>query len=159
MKRMISFKNLQDILQITLKWETKLRDFYDVAELAMRNDDSKRVVALLKDRLSAKMDVLQNIDMKKFGTTEWIRYLPDYKDEDLIPVGAIRRESSPDELFTHLLGYEEKLRIVYSRIGETLINQRQKELFESLAQFKGEQIEEIKRLMAHYRENKGDFGS
>ena len=156
---MISFRNLQDILQITMRWEKKLKDFYDVAELAMRSDESKRVVALLKDRLSAKMDVLQNIDMKKFGTTEWIRYAPDYKDEDLIPIGAIQRESSPQELFTHLLGYEEKLQNVYTRIAETLITQRQKELFESLAQFKGEQIEEITRLMANYRENTGESGS
>ena len=53
---------------------------------------------------------------KKFGMTEWIRYAPDYKEEDLIPIGAIQRESSPLELFTHLLSYEEKLRNVYTEL-------------------------------------------
>ena len=150
---MISFKSLDDILRITLQWEQRLGDFYDVAEIAMQNEESKRVVALLRNKLTEKLRVLESIDLNKFGKTEWIRYAPDYKEDELFSTGKIQRQSSPQEIFTHLANYEEKLKNVYARIAESLIAQTQKELFESLAQFKGEQIEEINRLMVKYKKD------
>jgi hypothetical protein len=46
------------------------------------------------------------------------------------------------------LDYESKLKAIYSSIAKNLISRSQKELFESLSQFKEEQIEEIRHLAA-----------
>ena len=144
---MIAFQDLKDILKKTLSWERKLKDFYEVAQVALSRDESKKVVGLLMGKLQEKLDILERIDLDSFGQTAWIRYAPDFKDEDLIPVGKIQRGSSPEEIFEHLLDYEMKLKSIYSHIAGNLVTRNQKELFESLALFKEEQIEEIDGLM------------
>lgn len=150
MRGMIAFKDLADIHKITLQWESKLKDFYDVAEFALKSHESKRLVAVLRDRLVEKLEVLRNVDLKSFGRTEWVRYAAGYRDEELIPVGKIHREAAPAAIFAHLLDYEEKLRGTYASIASNLVSRTQKELFESLARFKAEQIEEIRRLRDVY---------
>lgn len=131
-------------------WERKLKDFYDVAEVALQKDSSKETVKLLKGKLLQKLQILEGIKIERFGKTEWIRYVSDLKDEDIIPKGRIRRDSSPVEIFTHLLDYHVRLKRVYGAISDSLITRNQKELFESLALFKEEQIQEIKRLKDNY---------
>ncbi len=149
---MIAFKDLKDILKITLKWERKLKDFYDVAEIALSNEESRHAVALLRSKLLEKLEILEGIDLNNYGKTEWVRYAPDYKSDELIPVGIIQRNSTPEEIFSHLLGYDQKLKGIYASISANLISRTQKELFESLADFKNEQIEEITGIMENFRE-------
>jgi hypothetical protein len=143
---MIAFKDLGEVLKITLTWENKLKDFYDVAEYALKSGESKRTVRMLREKLIEKLEILKGIEVERFGKTEWVRYAPSYQDDELIPVGKIRREAVPADIFEHLLDYEEKLKNIYSRIADNLISRTQKELFESLARFKEEQIEEIRHL-------------
>ena len=45
------------------------------------------------------------------------------------------------------MDYEQKLKDTYSSIAANLVSRTQKELFESLAQFKQEQSEEVRQLM------------
>ncbi len=148
---MIAFKNLKDILRITLDWERSLKDFYDVAEFALRNEDAKKAVRMLREELLEKLEILKGIKVESFGKSAWIRFALDYKIEDLIPKDKIRRGAEAREIFTHLVSYEEKLANIYSRIAETLVPQGQKELFESLARFKEEQIAEVRRLQENYK--------
>ncbi len=145
---MIAFKDLSEILKITVRWENKLKDFYDVAEYALKNEKSKKTVQTLRERLVNKLEILKGVNPSKYGKTEWVRYAPSYKDDDLIPVGKIRRDAEPAVIFEHLLDYEGKLKSIYSSIANNLISRDQKELFESLVLFKEEQIEEIR----HFRE-------
>jgi hypothetical protein len=145
---MIAFKNLSEILKTTLAWENKLKDFYDVAEYALHHERSKKTVQTLRERLADKLEILKGVDPSSYGKTEWIRYAPSYRDAELIPVGKIRRDSEPGEIFEHLLDYESKLKNIYSSIANNLISRSQKELFESLVLFKEEQIEEISHLAA-----------
>jgi hypothetical protein len=147
---MIAFKDLSEILKITIGWENKLKDFYDVAEFAMKNEESKKVIRLLREQLVEKLEILSGINVAGFGKTEWVRYASDYRDEDLIPVGTIGRQSTPREIYAHLLDYEAKLKGIYAGIAANLISRSQKELFESLAQFKEEQSDEVRRLMESY---------
>jgi NADH:ubiquinone oxidoreductase subunit C len=147
---MIAFKDLKEILEITVRWENKLKDFYDVAEFAMKSEESKKAIRLLRERLVEKLQILSGVDVGGFGETEWVRYAPAYRDEDLIPVGTIHRHATPQEIFTHLLDYEEKLKATYASIATNLISRSQKELFESLVQFKEEQGEEVRRLMESF---------
>ena len=144
---MIAFKELSEILEITIRWENKLKDFYDVAEFAMKSEESKRVIRLLRERLADKLEILSGIKVGDFGKTEWVRYAPAYRDDELIPVGKINRQATPGEIFAHLLDYEQKLKGTYASIAANLISRSQKELFESLARFKEEQSEEVRRLM------------
>ncbi len=148
---MIAFKDLGEVLKITLTWENKLKDFYDVAEYALKSEESKRTVRMLREKLIEKLEILKGIEVESFGKTEWVRYAPSYKDHDLIPVGKIRRDATPADIFEHLLDYEEKLKNIYSRIADNLISRTHKELFESLARFKEEQLEEIRHLSREFR--------
>ena len=102
----------------------------------------------LRERHLNKLEILRGVDPSSHGKTEWVRYAPSYKEADLIPVGKIRRESEPEEIFEHLLDYESKLKSIYSSIANNLISRSQKELFDSLVLFKEEQIEEIRHLAA-----------
>ncbi len=147
---MIAFKNLKDILNITIKWEQKLKDFYDVAEFALRNKESKKAVGLLKENLLRRLDVLKNINLDDFGKTGWIRYASDYREDELIPIHKISRDSNPKEIFLQILDYETKLKSFYSTIYSKLVAAKQKELFESLVNFKDEQIHEINNFMDTY---------
>jgi len=146
---MIAFKDIREVLRITLEWENSLKDFYDVAEFALKSEAAKKAVRLLREKLMEKLAILEGV--KFAGKTEWIRFALDYKLEDLIPKGKIHRTASAREIFEHLVDYEEKLANVYSRIAETLISRDQKELFASLARFKEEQVAEVKRLAESYR--------
>ena len=145
---MIAFKSLSEILQTMIRWEDKLKDFYDVAEYALRNEKSRNTVRALRERHQNKLEILRDVDPSSHGKTEWVRYAPSYRDEDLIPVGKIHRDAQPEEIFEHLLDYEGKLKNIYSSVAANLISRSQKELFESLVLFKEEQIEEIRQLAA-----------
>ena len=144
---MISFQSLDEVLKTTLRWEQRLKDFYDVAEIALQNDESKHVIALLRSKVEEKLEVLKKVRPEHYGQTAWIRYLADYDEDDLIGKGDINRTSGPVELFTHLATYEGKLKSFYAEVADKLTNQGQKELFESLSRFKSEQVDELHRLM------------
>jgi hypothetical protein len=143
---MIAFKSLSEILKTMLGWENKLKDFYDVAEYALQNEKSKKAVQTLRERHENKLEILQRVDPASHGKTEWVRYAPSYKEDELIPIGKIHRDAEPEEIFEHLLDYEEKLKNVYASIATSLITRSQKELFESLVLFKEEQIQEIRHM-------------
>ena len=146
---MIAFKNLKEILSITLQWERGLKDFYDVAEFALKSEASKKAVRLLRERLEEKLAVLRGVKAEDFGKAEWIRFTLDYKPEELAP--QISRSASAGEIFRHLQDFQQKLAGVYARIADTVVSRGQKELFESLARFKSEQASEVRRLQENYR--------
>jgi hypothetical protein len=146
---MIAFKNLKEILSITLRWESSLKDFYDVAEFALKSEASKKAVRLLRSRLEEKLAVLRGVRAEDYGKAEWIRFTLDYKPEELAP--TLNRSSSAEEIFRHLVDFQGKLAGVYARIAETIVSRGQKELFESLARFKEEQGAEVRRLQDSYR--------
>ncbi len=144
---MIAFKDLNEILRMTITWEKQLKDFYDVAEYAIKDPKAKGMVRLLRERLLEKLEILEGVDVSRFGKTEWVRYAPSYRDEELNPAGRIGRDSRPQEILEHMVEYEEKLKTIYSAISNNLISRAQKELFDSLVLFKEEQIGEARRLM------------
>jgi hypothetical protein len=146
---MIAFKNLKEILRITLQWESSLKDFYDVAEFALKSEASKKAVRLLRARLEEKLAVLRGVRPEDFGKAEWIRFTLDYKPEELTP--KLSRASAAEQIFRHLVDFQGKLGGVYARIADTVVSRGQKELFESLARFKEEQGAEVRRLQESYR--------
>ncbi|HEB11672.1 MAG TPA: hypothetical protein ENI06_10720 [Spirochaetales bacterium] len=145
---MIAYKELQDVLKITVGWEKKLNDLYDVAEIGLRNKESRKIIAFLKEKQIRNLEILKNININDYGRTEWVRYASDYREEDLIPSRNITKDSPPEEIFSHIVEYEEKLKEFYSSIVSLLVTEEQKELFSSLVTFKESQISEIKNLMA-----------
>jgi hypothetical protein len=147
----IAFKNVAEILDKSLTWEQELKDLYDVAEFAMKSDESRKTVALLRDNLEKKLAVLKKVDPADHGSAEWVRYAADYNDKDLINAESITRDSAPEEILSHIVTYQERLRDFYGRIAENLVSRDQRELFESLAAFKSEQIEEFGLIMSRNR--------
>lgn len=144
---MIAFKSLSEVLEKTTSWERKLLDFYDVAEVAMKRSESKRAISLLREKLAEKLEVLAKVRPNQYGTDAWIRYLGDYEEADLLAVASITRDSSPSEILAHLERYESMLGSFYRDVASRITARNQKELFESLALFKSEQVEELRRAV------------
>ena len=151
---MIAFQELKAVLKTSVVWEKKLKDFYDVAEYAVKSEDSKKVITLLRGNLVEKLEILDDIKLDKYGKTEWIQFAPDFKDEDFIPTQRISRDSTPREIINQILECEKQLKSFYASIHSNLIIRSQKELFESLVTFKDNQISEIKNLL-----NRDDLGN
>ncbi len=150
---MIAFKELKAVLKTSVVWEKKLKDFYDVAEYAVKSEDSKKVISLLRGNLVEKLEILDDIKLDKYGKTEWIQFAPDFK-EDIIPTQRINRDSTPREIINQILECEMQLKSFYASIHSNLIIRSQKELFDSLVTFKDNQISEIKNLL-----NRDDLGN
>ena len=76
---MPAYKELQDILGATLKWEQNMLDLYEVAEIGIKDKDAKNAIAFLKDNHVSHLDVLKNIDVKNYGPTEWVKFSFNYR--------------------------------------------------------------------------------
>ena len=146
-RTMIAFKDSKAILKATVGWEKKLKDFYDVAEIALRSQESKELIVLLREKLLENLSILQNIEADRFGGNEWIQFAPDCREEDLIPTRKIARDAPPQTILSQILEYETKLRAFYSSIVDALVTRAQKELFGSLVTFKDYQISQIENHM------------
>ena len=145
---MIAFQDLKAVLRASIGWERKLKDFYDVAEYALKSQESRQIIAVLRDNLAAKLEILENINLDKYGENAWIQFAPDYKDEELIPIKKIDRNSAPREIISQILETETKLRDFYTTIHSNLVSRAQKEVFGSLVKFKENQISEIDNLLS-----------
>ncbi|TFG61002.1 MAG: hypothetical protein E4H36_11145 [Spirochaetales bacterium] len=143
---MLAFKELQDILQITIKWEEKIKELYEVAEYGLKDMEAKNVIVFLKENHTSRLDILKNLKVKDYGATEWVRFSADYKTNDLITAKIIRKDSTALEICNVILEYENKIRDFYEKIANNLKTASQKELFESLTSFKDEQISRIKNF-------------
>ncbi len=144
---MVSFKDLQTLLDIIIDWENKLTDFYDVAEIALREKESKKTLAFLRENHVNNLKIISDIHIEEYGKDEWIKYAPDYRVKDLIPIGKIKRDSSPKEIFKNILEYEEKIKAFYFSISEKIISRETKELFDSLVKLKDKQVFILKSFL------------
>ena len=145
---MISFQSIKDVLKKTIAWERELSDLLDVAQLGVKNEESKELIRLLAERQKENLGVVSKIDPQRYGNVEWVRYASAYRDEELIPKKVIRRDTPPKEILEHIRTYEKRLAQFYSWIAEALVTDSQKELFQSLATFKGRQAAETEDLLA-----------
>ena len=144
------YRDLQDILNLTVGWERELKDLYDVAAVALRDEKSRKVVALLRDRLITNLQILENVQVEKYGKTEWVRYSLEIRTDDLIPKTKLKKDSTPKQIFEHILECEEKVKDFYSTIRDLLVSTDQRELLDSLVAFKVGQIIDIKNYTESY---------
>ncbi len=141
------FRDLQEILKLIIGWEKELKDLYDVAQIALRDEKSKKLVSLMRERVVKNLEVLQGVNVETFGKTAWVRYSSELRTDDVIPKTKLRKDSTPKEVLERILECEEKLRDFYTTIRDLLASPRQEELFDSLVTFKTGQIIEIKSSM------------
>ena len=144
---MVVFQDLNSLLEIIIKWEIKLKDFYDVAEIALKSKESKNVIVVLRENHVNNLQIIKDIHVEDYGKNEIIRNVPDYHDKELIPIGKIKRDSTPKDIIKNIFEYESKLKEFYAKISENIITRNQKELFNSFVMFKERQIFEIKQFM------------
>jgi hypothetical protein len=145
---MLAYRNVGDIIGKAIQWETALRGFYEVAEVALKNPESRKLVVVLREKLVERLRILQELDVKKYGNAEWVKFVPAVADDEIVPKVSITRSSDPRQVFEVILGVDEKLERFYGSLAGSLVSREQKELFQSLALFKAEQIESIKGYMA-----------
>lgn len=144
---MIAYKSLQEVLDRTVIWEKKLNDLYDVAQIGIKNEESKKLMSFLKERQDANLEVLEGLDVKQYGPGEWLKFSGDYRDDELIPSKEFHRDSTPDEILSHILKYEEKLMGFYAAVADHVASEAQHDLFDSLKRFKEEQTNRIKNFV------------
>ena len=142
---MITFTDLKTVVTHAVGWEKKLKDFYDVAEYALRSPESKKVITLLSGKLADQLKILENVDLDE--TSGWIQFAFDYRDEELMPIQTITRDSSPKDIIRQILEFEKKLLMYYSNFKEKIVRRYAKELFASLVTFKEYQISELENLL------------
>ena len=144
---MSAYQQLQDVLTRTVEWERELNDLYDVAQYGLASPDSKKTVSFLKERQVTNIEILENVDVRAYGSTEWVKFTPDLKEDELIPKREFTRKSSPQEILGHILSYEQKLMSYYQSVHDHLVSEPQKDLFASLVRFREEQIGRIRNFM------------
>ena len=147
---MYTYKDLQSLLDISVKWEKDLKDLYEVAELGIKNKKSKELVQFLLAKQTSMHEILTNIDVNNFGHDEFIMYTPEDHTEDLIPQHDINSQTEPDEIIGMIRDYEAKLKGYYKDIADHLISDSQKELFISLVTLKDAQLEAIDNYMRNH---------
>jgi rubrerythrin len=147
---MISYRDLKEILQTTVRWERQLKDLYDVAEFGVKDQAARKIILELRENHLNRLEILENVNVEDFGKVEWIKYAVGYRDEEIVPKKRITRHSSPPEIAKQILEYEEKLMSFYRSIHDSLKTETQKELFASLVKFKEIQISNIRGIVADY---------
>lgn len=147
---MLAYRNVGEIIGKVIRWETALHGYYEVAEVALRNPESKTLVTVLRERLLERLRILKELDVKKFGSVEWVKFAPEMAEGDIVPKLAITRNSPPEEVLSAILATDERLERFYGDLAGNLVSRAQKDLFQSLAAFKAEQIQSIKGYMAQH---------
>ncbi|MDA3810052.1 MAG: hypothetical protein PF518_06915 [Spirochaetaceae bacterium] len=147
---MYAYKDLQSLLNISVKWEKGLKDLYEVAELGIKNKDSKDLIQFLLSKQNNILDVIVNIDIHKFGQDEFVKFTPENHTEELIPQHEISKNTEPDKILFLIKSYESKLEEYYKDISDHLVSKSQKELFDSLVTLKHVQLEAIENYMKRH---------
>ncbi|MFC1541215.1 hypothetical protein ACFL50_02060 [Candidatus Latescibacterota bacterium] len=58
----------------------QLTDFYDVAEIALKDEESIKMLAFIRGNHDKIMQILRDTHIEDYGKDEWIKYVPDYID-------------------------------------------------------------------------------
>jgi len=148
--KMLSFKKLEEILAKTVTWEQQMKDLYDVAELGLNTEESKKLLVFLKESHQKHLEVLLHLNVNDYGPDEWIKFTADFGVLYQIPQHQINRNSTAEEIFIKVKSYEESLQSVYQKISEHTISESQTELFTSLALMKKNQLSAITNFMEKY---------
>jgi len=152
---MKTFRDLDQIFKMTVKWEQEIKDLYDIAAYSVKNEESKELVNFLKKNQNAHMEILNNLHLKDYGSIEYVQFSFGLHVADEIPVHKISKDTPPLEIFEYVLKYEEKLKDFYSKVAVELVSESQTELFESLTQFKENQVEYINNFIKrNFTDNK-----
>lgn len=143
----MAFYTLGQMIGLFTQWEEELYAFYDMMEEYLRDERSRETAYVLQRGQVKALEVLKNIDPKDYDHSEYIKNVPDYHSEDVIPHFEMSADSSPREVFETVLGFEEKLEEFYTHMRDLAVFTKSKELFDMLIQFKMGQIKEIKAYM------------
>ena len=139
--------SLDEVLKMIIDWEKELSRFYDIAEDALEGERALKAVAVLKERLRNNIKELNEINVHDYENVEMIKNLPDYKTEGVIPRFNIDPNESPEDIFTKILEYEEKVLEYYNHLKDVLNYEKSKDLLDMLLTYKLAQIKEIKGLL------------
>ena len=147
---MYFFKDLQSLLDVSVKWEKELKDLYDVAALGVKHSKSKELIQFLLSKQTKILEVLVNIDVHKYGKDEFVQFTPEDHTENLIPQHEFKKTSEPDQIIKLIKTYESRLKGYYSDIADHLVSENQKDLFLSLVTLKNAQLEALDNFIREH---------
>ena len=141
---------LDEMLKLMIRWEKRLDSFYGAMEEYLADERARKTAFALQERQKKALEILSAIHIEDYEDTEYIRSVPDFHSEDLVPHFEIDARSSPKDVFETILGYELKLEAYYRHLLDFVFYEKSKEIIGMMLQFKTGQIKEIKGLMEHY---------
>ena len=147
---MSRIQKLSDIYARTLQWEKGLSDLYDVAEVGLERPESIDLVRRLHRDHDEKRRILESVDPDAFGPSEWVAFGPGTGHEEMVPNHQMARDRGPQRVLEIVLRFEQRLEEFYAELRDVVVSHGHRELFESLATFKHNQAERIRRLMREY---------
>ncbi len=71
---MKTFRDLDQIFKMTVKWEQEIKDLYDIAAYGVKNEKSKDLVTFIKKNQKAHMEILNNLNLKDYGSIEYVQF-------------------------------------------------------------------------------------
>lgn len=143
----MSFNSVEDILKSIIKWERDFDSFYSLLEEYLKDEKARKAAEVLQMRHEKILKELESIDLEKYGHIEFVKYVPDYSEEDRFEIEA---DAAVEDLFYKILGHEEKRIEYYKRLRNIVVFERSRELFDMLIQLKTGQVKEIKALLDSY---------
>jgi hypothetical protein len=146
----MAFHTMEDVLKKILIWEEKLIDFYRSLKPRLKNERTRKIVDALKQRQEKTINIVKQIKPQDYKLTEFMKYLPSDMKGDVLPRLDQVENITPEELFSDILEYEEKMEEYFNRLKNIAVYPKSKDLVAMLIQFKLEQIKEIKALMDDY---------
>jgi len=144
---MLILDDYKEVFIKILKLENKLTEYYNIIEHLVKDEKCREIIAFLKERHINNLKYIRDIRVEDYGKDSWIRSAPDCFVKVVLPINEITSESSIEEIINHILDFEKKMKEIYSCISDEICSGNEKELFNSLAEFKGRQIYEIKSCL------------
>ena len=147
---MPAFQDLRDIYRQAVHWEKELSDLYDVAEIGLKRPESKALIRELVNEHKEKLQILEKVKIDDFGHTEWVKYPPQFDEDEMVPKRGMAKQTSPEEILQLILGFQNRQQTFYQALHDKLVASGLKDLFASLVTFKRNQADGIRNLMERH---------
>lgn len=143
----MSFNSVQEVLELLIGWENKLLACYEGIYDQLKSERTALALEYLVKEQRKTVAALAQLNLEDYEKSEFMKFIPDYKSEAIIPHIDISEFSSAEELLSSVLVYEEKLNEFYGRLYEIASYEKSKDLFEMLRNFKLTQVKNIKSVL------------
>jgi len=132
---------VDQILSHVRHWEKRLVKLFE----SLRDDgqDNQQLEFAFVHQLKI-VDALNRVDFESYKNVEFLRYIPEFHQVEIVPPAAFSSEHSNEQLTLFVVETENKLCDYYRHLRNVLAHTRLKELFDMLIEWKMAQLQLLK---------------